>query len=242
MGARWMCSACTVSAANWAKILVFICAFTTCRICAGPWCWTIRGAARVGIWRRYNACWRQMSENTSMNSPETSFFRRHWMLGVGALAATAGAGVAWWRLQPGASQAQDVQAFWQKSFDDLNGQSVLMASLRGRPLLVNFWATWCPPCVQELPMIEAFWRQHAANGIQLMALAIYQPSAVGAFVARQGLSMPVALAGLEGTQLAKSLGNANGGLPFSVFFRADASIYRQRLGQLSQSDLDSWLS
>lgn len=164
------------------------------------------------------------------------------MLGVGALAATAGAGVAWWRLQPKASQAQDVQDFWQKSFDDLSGQPVSMASLRGRPLLVNFWATWCPPCVQELPMIEAFWRQHAANGIQVMALAIDQPSAARAFVARQGLSMPVALAGLEGTQLAKSLGNANGGLPFSVFFRADASIYRQKLGQLSQTDLDSWLS
>ena len=177
-----------------------------------------------------------------MNSPETSFLRRHWMLGVGALAATAGAGVAWWRLQPAASQAKDVQAFWQKSFDDLNGSPVTMASLRGRPLLVNFWATWCPPCVQELPMIEAFWRQHTANGVQVMAFAIDQPSAVRAFVARQGLSMPVALAGLEGTQLAKSLGNANGGLPFSVFFRADASIYRQKLGQLSQSDLDSWLS
>ena len=91
-------------------------------------------------------------------------------------------------------------------------------------------------------MIEAFWRQHTANGVQVMAFAIDQPSAVRAFVARQGLSMPVALAGLEGTQLAKSLGNANGGLPFSVFFRADASIYRQKLGQLSQSDLDSWLS
>lgn len=177
-----------------------------------------------------------------MNLTQTSFLRRHWMLGVGALAATAGAGVAWWRLQLGPSLPQDVQAFWQKRFDGLQGEPLEMARLRGKPLLLNFWATWCPPCVQELPMIEAFWRQQTANGIQVLALAIDQPSAVRTFVAKQGLTMPVALAGLEGTGLAKSLGNLNGGLPFSVFFRADASIYRQKLGQLAQTDLQDWLS
>ena len=91
-------------------------------------------------------------------------------------------------------------------------------------------------------MIEAFWRQHAANGIQVLALAVDQPSKVRAFVAKQGLTMPMALAGLGGTDLAKSLGNVNGGLPFSVFFKADASIYKQKLGQLAQFDLDDWLA
>lgn len=177
-----------------------------------------------------------------MNLTQTSFLRRHWMLGVGSLAAAAGAGVAWWRLQPGPSQPQAVQDFWQKRFDGLQGEPLEMARLRGKPLLLNFWATWCPPCVQELPMIEAFWRQQAANGTQVLALAIDQPSAVRAFVAKQGLTLPVALAGLEGTGLAKSLGNLNGGLPFSVFFRSDTSIYRQKLGQLTQNDLQDWLS
>lgn len=172
---------------------------------------------------------------------KSSFLRRHWMLGVGAVAAVAGAGVAWWRLQPGPSASLDVQAFWRQRFDDLQNNALEMAAWRGRPLLLNFWATWCPPCVQELPMIEAFWRQHERNGIQVLALAIDQPSAVRAFVLKQGLSMPVGLAGLEGTALAKSLGNVNGGLPFSVFFRADGSIYRQKLGQLVPMDLDQWL-
>jgi thiol-disulfide isomerase/thioredoxin len=183
-----------------------------------------------------------MSENTGMNTPAPSFARRHWMLGVGALAATAGAGLAWWRLQPDDVPMQDVQAFWEKRFEQLDGTVLHMASLRGRPLLLNFWATWCPPCVQELPMIEAFGRQHASNGVQVLALAIDRPAAVRAFLERQGLSIPVALAGAEGTGLAKSLGNLNGGLPFSVFFRANASIYRQKLGQLVQADLDNWLS
>lgn len=163
------------------------------------------------------------------------------MLGVGAFAAAAGAGVAWWRLQPGKAETPDIQAFWDQRFERLDGAWLDMKGLRGRPLLVNFWATWCPPCVQELPMIEAFWRQHASNGIQVLALAIDRPVAVQTFLERQGLSMPVALAGAEGTSLAKSLGNLNGGLPFSVFFRADASIYRQKLGQLTRADLDNWV-
>ena len=164
------------------------------------------------------------------------------MLGAGLAAAAAGAGVAWWRLQPDPAQPLAVQSFWQYRFEQVGGGGLDMADFRGKPLLVNFWATWCPPCVEELPMIEAFWREHAAKGIQVLALAIDQPSSVRRFLDRQPLTFPVGLAGLEGTGLAKSLGNANGGLPFSVFFKRDGGIYGQKLGQLTQMDLEGWLA
>lgn len=164
------------------------------------------------------------------------------MLGAGLAAAAAGAGVAWWRLQPDPAQPQAVQSFWQHRFEQAAGGGLDMAGFRGKPLLVNFWATWCPPCVEELPMIEAFWREHASKGIQVLALAIDQPSSVRRFLDRQPLTFPVGLAGLEGTGLAKSLGNINGGLPFSVFFRRDGGIYSQKLGQLTQMDLNAWLA
>ena len=89
-------------------------------------------------------------------------------------------------------------------------------------------------------MIEAFWREHAAKGLQVIALAIDQPSSVRRFLERQPLSFPVGLAGLAGTELAKSLGNTAGGLPFSVFFAKDGGIYQQKLGQLKPADLDGW--
>ncbi len=164
------------------------------------------------------------------------------MWGVGVTAAAAGAGVAWWRLQPGPAQPPAVQSFWQQRFERPGGEGLDVAAFRGKPLLVNFWATWCPPCVEELPMIESFWREHASKGIQVLALAIDQPSSVRRFLDRQPLTFPVGLAGLEGTGLAKSLGNANGGLPFSVFFKSDGGIYSQKLGQLTQMDLDGWLA
>ena len=180
-----------------------------------------------------------MRDNVGMNSVQMGSSRRALLIGVGAASALAGAGLAWWRLRP---QPAEVNAFWQQSFERPEGGEIAAASLRGRPLLVNFWATWCPPCVEELPMIDAFWRENTANGFQVLALAIDQPSAVRRFLGRQPLAFPVGLAGLQGTALAASLGNAQGGLPFSVFFRPDGSVWRQKLGQLAPQDLQDWRS
>jgi thiol-disulfide isomerase/thioredoxin len=94
-----------------------------------------------------------------------------------------------------------------------------MGSFKGKPLLLNFWATWCPPCIEELPMIQTFWRDNAPQGHQVVALAIDQPSAVRRFLERQPLGFPVGLAGLEGTNVAKSLGNAAGGFAFYGVFQ-----------------------
>jgi thiol-disulfide isomerase/thioredoxin len=181
-----------------------------------------------------------MKDNRAMTSDAQPLSRRYWLGGAGALAAVAGAGLAWWRLEPQAVSAGANHSLWSQSFDTVNADALKMAAFRGKPLLVNFWATWCPPCVEELPLIDAFWRENNANGFQVVALAIDQPSAVKRFLLKQPLGFPVGLAGLGGTELAKSLGNAAGGLPFSVFFNADGSIWRQKLGQLSSSDLADW--
>ena len=167
---------------------------------------------------------------------------RRWMLSVGALAAVAGAGLAWWRLTPKASSSAQVEAFWSLRFERPAGGELKVQDLRGKPLLVNFWATWCPPCVEELPMIDAFLREHSAKGVQVLALAIDQPSSVRKFLERHPLSVPIGLAGLDGTALARSLGNSQGGLPFSVFFNANGDIYQKKLGQLTLQDMQAWVS
>ena len=96
------------------------------------------------------------------------------MLGVGLAAAAAGAGVAWWRLRPEAPAPLANQAFWDQRFDQPDGSELVLRAFQGRPLLVNFWATWCPPCVEELPMLEAFWREHGPKGLQMVAWFDYE--------------------------------------------------------------------
>lgn len=181
-----------------------------------------------------------MKDNQHMNNPSSGAYRRNLVLGAGAVAAAAGVGVALWRFEPQAVANADSHPLWGQQFETPAGTGLAMGDFKGKPLLLNFWATWCPPCIEELPMIHAFWRENAPNGHQVVALAIDQPSAVRRFLERQPLSFPVGLAGLEGTNLAKSLGNAAGGLPFTVFFNADGSIWRQKMGQLSPDDLAQW--
>jgi thiol-disulfide isomerase/thioredoxin len=170
--------------------------------------------------------------------------RRKWMVaGVAAGAAVAGAGLAAWRhFGNGVAAEADAGRLWTLDFQTPQGPALAMASLRGRPLLVNFWATWCPPCVEELPLLDSFYRQNAANRWQVVGLAIDQPSAVRAFLQRTPVSFPVGFAGLEGTELAKALGNTVGGLPFSVVLGADGRIRERRMGRLSEADLQRWVA
>lgn len=183
-----------------------------------------------------------MKDNLYMNNQSSGATRRHLIWGAGAAAAVAGVGLALWRFEPRAVPASASHPVWSQQFETPSGEGLAMASFKGKPLILNFWATWCPPCVEELPMIDAFWRENAAKNHQVVALAIDQPSAVRRFLARQPLGFPIGMAGLAGTELAKSLGNAAGGLPFTVFFNADSSIWRQKMGQLTTDDLSQWRS
>ena len=132
------------------------------------------------------------------------------------------------------------QQLWGLEFDTPAGTRLAMQGLRGRPLLINFWATWCPPCVEELPLLDAFFRENADKGWQVLGIAVDKLVPVQSFLGRQPLAFPVVLAGMEGLNLSKNLGNQAGGLPFSVLFGADGSILHRKIGKLSEQDLKLW--
>jgi thiol-disulfide isomerase/thioredoxin len=172
--------------------------------------------------------------------------QRRLMLGAGAAAALAGVGAATWlrRRDPTAPQplgAEAAPGLWSLAWDTPQGGNLAMAALRGRPLLINFWATWCPPCVDELPLINAFYNQNKANGWQVIGLAVDKPSSVQTFLAKMPLDFPIGLAGLTGTQLGKDLGNLTGGLPFSVVLGSDGVVAQRKLGKLAADDLAQWV-
>lgn len=169
--------------------------------------------------------------------------RRRWLMGgVASTAAAAGAGWAWWQsLVSGSGPApSERDRVWSMSFDQPDGGRLEMRPLLGRPLVLNFWATWCPPCIEELPDLDRFVKQWGPRGWQVVGLAVDSPSAVRSFLARQPLSFPIGLAGLDGATLSKDLGNGTGGLPFTAMFDARGRLRRQKSGQTRLAELSEW--
>ena len=159
---------------------------------------------------------------------------------VAGVAAIGGAGLAL-RSTP-SSAALPVSEFdlWQQSFAKLDGGSLLMSTLRGKPLLLNFWATWCPPCVEELPLISRFYEENKAKGWQVLGLAVDQMAPVKRFLVNSPVSFSVAMAGMPGIELSRSLGNLSGGLPFTVVFGSDGLVAHRKIGKVTPGDLLSW--
>lgn len=165
---------------------------------------------------------------------------------VGVVAAAAGLGLAWWQQPPDALEVGDAgdaevqRKFWASIFASPSGAPLAMQSLRGKPLLLNFWATWCPPCIEEFPLIDGFFKKNAANGWQVLGLAIDKPASVQEFLRKMPVSFPVVVTDSAGTELGRDLGNLTGGLPFSVAFGASGQVLQRKMGKLTQADLNAW--
>jgi len=167
--------------------------------------------------------------------------RRGWVLGasvaVGSLAA--GAGGALLRRRVVASAGPEDQ-LWTSSFDTPDGKRLAMSDHRGYPLILNFWATWCPPCVREMPTLDRFHRAHLARGWRVIGLAADDLGPVRDFLARTPVSFPIGLAGFEGVELSRRLGNLGGGLPFTLLFGRDGAVVRRHMGESDVDLLAGW--
>ena len=172
--------------------------------------------------------------------------RRRLLAGVAGTAALAGVGLAVWQQHlsgvqaaaPGASD--DLSALWALQVARPEGGQISLASLRGKPLLINFWATWCAPCLREMPEIDRFYREFGPRGWQVLGLAIDGPTPVREFLARVKVGFPIGLGGIDGTDLIHSLGNPQGGLPFSVMISAKGQVLHRRMGATDFAELAAW--
>ena len=187
------------------------------------------------------------------DSPSKPLMQRRHLLtaGVATAAALAGVGAAYWQDKQEPQEASnklatggqnDLSDFWQMQFDTPDGGKLAMQSLKGKPLLINFWATWCAPCVEELPLLERFYSQNKAKNLQMLGLAADKPAAVQTFLKKLPLSFPIGVTDLSGIALSKSWGNLAGGLPFSVMLAADGHVMQRKMGKLSEDDLKIWLA
>lgn len=170
--------------------------------------------------------------------------RRHLLLYAGAGVTAAAAGVGWQlrRGAAGGAAPPDAAAlqFWQSSFPQPDGGTLDMATLRGRPLVLNFWATWCPPCIKEMPELDRFAAAFAKRSGSVLGLAVDNPTAVRQYLARSPVSYAIGLAGFDGTDLSRRLGNSSGALPFTAVFDRSGKVVQRKLGETHFDELNRW--
>lgn len=123
----------------------------------------------------------------------------------------------------------------------LDGASVeVPGDFAGRPILVNVWASWCGPCIQEMPELERFHAEQGANGTQVVGIALDDAAAVAAFLERVPVSYPLLIDAPGPRDAGVQLGNPKGVLPYSVLVSADGRLLRQRIGPFAHGEISEW--
>ncbi len=130
-------------------------------------------------------------------------------------------------------------AFYTNEFTDLEGSPVKVSQYLGKPLVMNFWATWCAPCVKEMPDLDMLHSRY--QGMNFVGLAVDTPVNVKKFITKVQVSYPLLIGGHGAIQLMRTLGNKQGGLPFTVVFDANGQIADRVLGQIKPDEFEQRL-
>lgn len=157
-----------------------------------------------------------------------------------ALAALAGIWLAQTRYAPRAAPAP-VEALWRSSFPDPQGQPQALGQWRGQALVVNFWASWCAPCREEMPEFDELRARYRAAGVEFVGIAIDDPARVAQFLQRRPVDYPILVGGGGAHDLARQLGNQAGALPYTIVLDRDGKVVLAHLGRLPRATLDATL-
>jgi thiol-disulfide isomerase/thioredoxin len=168
--------------------------------------------------------------------------KRNLLVGAAITAGLAGTGLALWQTRLTKPVDTALDDLWNLKLDLPQGGSFAFSSLRGKPALLNFWATWCPPCVEELPLLNTFYRLNAAKNWQVIGIAVDNAKAVNQFISKMPLNFPTPLAGLAGIELTRSLGNVSGALPFTVVLDTAGHVAVRQMGKLTAAHLEGFLA
>lgn len=145
------------------------------------------------------------------------------------------------RLVP-ASAAGALQDLLKLELPDAAGQPQVLAQWRGRPLLINFWASWCGPCLEEMPLLDEIARQQGVTGVQVLGIARDSAANVSAYARAHPASYPLLMANDAVVDLFAALGNPAQGLPFSLLVAANGEVLSVRLGAFQDAELRGLLA
>jgi len=168
-----------------------------------------------------------------------------------AAAAASGGVLAWRSINPPSAQlavthAPDAAADAELApgerrpdftLPDVDGAARSVSEWDGRLLFINFWATWCPPCLEEIPGFVRLQQEFGAGGVQFLGVAIDSVENVRAFAAEHAMNYPSLIARMEGIELTKRFGNRIGALPYTVVVGRDGNVLAMHHGVLDEKQI-----
>ena len=162
-----------------------------------------------------------------------------WVAAFGALAALAGFGVGRFVHAPG--QVEQPATTKDFALHDLAGKTHSLGEWRGKLVLLNFWATWCPPCRREIPLFMQLQDRYQRQGLQIVGIAVDNPEPVARYWQEMHLNYPILLADDHTFDLMAAYGNKDGSLPYSVLITTDGQIAKVKLGAFEEKELEDLL-
>lgn len=165
--------------------------------------------------------------------------RRQFLLGSGVaiIAAAAGALIANWRTSLHKASNDAVSALFEREWFSPDQKPISTADWKNKVLIVNFWASWCPPCVEEMPTLDKIQGEYDPKKMLIVGIGIDSPSNIRQFIETTIISYPIVLGGLGGNEVNKMLGNPTGALPFTVAINGKGAITGRKLGKISEDEL-----
>ena len=118
-----------------------------------------------------------------------------------------------------------------------DGAPQSLAGFKGHPVVINFWASWCGPCVEEMPSLSALHKEYSKKGIEFVGLGVDSDKNIKAFLQKVPVNYPIYVAGFGGADLARAFGNNAGGLPYTVVIDAKGVVRSTKLGQIKPDEL-----
>jgi peroxiredoxin len=167
--------------------------------------------------------------------------RRGLLLGLAGVAAAAGGAFSWQRHAARdaeqRAEAEAVAILFQQTLPDSRGEVFRFESLRGHQVVANFWASWCAPCVEEMPELSSLADEVAASGTRFVGIGVDNPDSVARFAQKLPVSYPLVVANATGAFLAARFGNHAGALPYTVVIDPAGRVKTKILGRVSIESL-----
>lgn len=165
--------------------------------------------------------------------------RRQWIsiAGISLLALLAGVVTSQWIYKTGLASDPAIKAFFANPWQTADGKPVDTTQWQGKVLVVNFWASWCPPCVEEMPTLDKLQDEFKSQNVLFVGIGIDSPSNIRQFLEMTPVSYPIVIGGLEGSNLSKQMGNSQGALPYTIIINSQGKSTSSKLGKISEEEL-----